>query len=279
VRDPVRLFDQRCKSCSDYDVVLSGSITITANVLIWIVNAIKYNEPINAKLRFVTYNGATIIGPSIDIIGDGTTPSFPINHPLATRDVLVQVIEAFTLYRTADVEIEIETISIVRVTFTVAPPIGENYKVMIRSTTEAYDIIGDDFQTSFAIAHGLNSQLILAQVHEIFDDFDVIDVDIRRTALGTATVVFTTAPATGENYRLVMISNQVTTSIVGDSFQTDFIYVHSLGTRDVFVQVLEGFGNRSEVNVTVERNTVDQITVKFGAAPGVGVIHHIVITT
>lgn len=278
--NPVRLFDQKCKTCSDYDVLLTGSILVDGQVLVWILNSINWNEPINATLRFVTYNGAAIIGPGSDIIGDGSTTSFAIGHPFLTRDVLIQIFETFGNFENVNVQNGRESVLQVRITFTVAPAIGENYRVIVRNTLEAHDIIGTGFAVSFPIAHALGTRNILVQVYDEFSgDYDTADVEIQRTDANTATVIFSVAPPIGENYRVVMLNNTVEHGIVGDGFETDFTFGHSLGTKDFLIQVIEEFGDRRTVDVTIEHETINQVKVIFSVAPGGGDAYRFLLRT
>lgn len=58
--DVNRTFDSNCPTCSDYSLDLTGTITITPAVLQAIASIIEFNEPINARLRSLTYNGSPI---------------------------------------------------------------------------------------------------------------------------------------------------------------------------------------------------------------------------
>jgi hypothetical protein len=58
--DPDRVFDMRCYGCSGYTIDLFGGMVIT-DAIIQSVNAvIKYNEPINADLVAINYNGVAL---------------------------------------------------------------------------------------------------------------------------------------------------------------------------------------------------------------------------
>lgn len=55
-----RRWDQRCKKCSKYKIELTGIIPLTAEVIQTITSIIEYNQPIDASLLLVTYNGAPL---------------------------------------------------------------------------------------------------------------------------------------------------------------------------------------------------------------------------
>lgn len=58
--DPIRTFDMGSKPCSDYNIYLTGTITLTAEIRQAIRRIIEFLEPINAHLRTVFYNGVAI---------------------------------------------------------------------------------------------------------------------------------------------------------------------------------------------------------------------------
>lgn len=55
--DPVRLFDTVEKNCSDYSVLLTGTIPISQETFDAVNRIIDFLEPINADLRDILYNG------------------------------------------------------------------------------------------------------------------------------------------------------------------------------------------------------------------------------
>lgn len=60
--DTLRRFDMRCDTCSTYDLVMTGpAITTAIYNAIWSV--VMFNEPINAKINVITYNGNVLTPP------------------------------------------------------------------------------------------------------------------------------------------------------------------------------------------------------------------------
>jgi len=60
---PIRpTFDssRKCKSCTNYEIHLTGTIPLTPQLFRQIKDVIRYVEPITAKLRKITYNGFDI---------------------------------------------------------------------------------------------------------------------------------------------------------------------------------------------------------------------------
>lgn len=67
--DPIRRFDMRCDTCSTYELALTGTVTMTPTLLEAILSMIAFNEPINATLSVLTYNGSPIgnfLAPDFD---------------------------------------------------------------------------------------------------------------------------------------------------------------------------------------------------------------------
>ena len=58
--DAFRTFDLACPTCTDYSVELTGSVTLTDEIAIAIGSIIRFNEPIDMKLRTLTYNGTPV---------------------------------------------------------------------------------------------------------------------------------------------------------------------------------------------------------------------------
>lgn len=54
--DSSRVFDQKCKGCSGYELELTASLVLTPELLYTIGRIVAYCEPINARLLNITYN-------------------------------------------------------------------------------------------------------------------------------------------------------------------------------------------------------------------------------
>ncbi|RUP38231.1 MAG: hypothetical protein EKK63_12690 [Acinetobacter sp.] len=59
--DVERVFDRRCQNCTKYSIDLTGAMPMSVELLNFIMNVVEYNEPINAKLKDITYNGTSIV--------------------------------------------------------------------------------------------------------------------------------------------------------------------------------------------------------------------------
>ena len=73
------------------------------------------------------------------------------------------------------------------------------------------------------------------------------------------------------------LARKATGTIVGDAVTTNFVITHNLGTRDVSVTVYESVSPWAEVGVTIERTSVDTVTVKFAVAPIVSEDYSVVV--
>lgn len=78
--DDSRVFDQKCKGCSNYSIELTGTAPLTNSLLQSIAAIILYNEPLNADLLDVTYNGVLLLsGNKITIIIDNNGDAIFLN--------------------------------------------------------------------------------------------------------------------------------------------------------------------------------------------------------
>ena len=59
--DPDRVFDNKCNGCGFYSVYLTGSLSVTPALVQSVLKVIDYNEPINAKLKHIYYNGGPLV--------------------------------------------------------------------------------------------------------------------------------------------------------------------------------------------------------------------------
>lgn len=66
-------------------------------------------------------------------------------------------------------------------------------------------------------------------------------------------------------------------ALVGDGAATSFAVTHNFNTRDVLVQVYRNSGSYDEIICEVRRNTVNQVTVLFAAAPAANAFEVVVI--
>ena len=70
-------------------------------------------------------------------------------------------------------------------------------------------VTGNDSTTSFTITHGLNTRDVLVNVYTNASPYDDVFVDIERTSTTAIAVKFAVAPATGTNYKVVIIAQGV----------------------------------------------------------------------
>lgn len=65
-----RRLDSSCPTCSDYTIALTGAATLGSTLIAAIWSIILFNQPINARLRSITYNGEPIVNGSPDFNPD-----------------------------------------------------------------------------------------------------------------------------------------------------------------------------------------------------------------
>jgi hypothetical protein len=77
------------------------------------------------------------------------------------------------------------------------------------ATSEAkkavYTITGDDTTVQFDFSHSWGTKDVMAALYDVSTDEAVV-ADFRCTSVNDVRVTFATAPATGENYRLVLMT-------------------------------------------------------------------------
>lgn len=74
----------------------------------------------------------------------------------------------------------------------------------------------------------------------------------------------------------VTILKKYTATLTGDASKTSFAVTHSLGTKDVIVQVYDSSSNE-EVIVDVTRTSASVVTINFASAPATGAIYKVVV--
>jgi hypothetical protein len=58
--NPDRRFDSKCAKCSSYTIALTGSRPVNEEFERAVLSVVVYNQPINARLTSITYNGSPI---------------------------------------------------------------------------------------------------------------------------------------------------------------------------------------------------------------------------
>ncbi len=84
-------------------------------------------------------------------------------------------------------------------------------------------------------------------------------------AVGAATGITVAADTVGVDYS---VTGSRVAANVGDNSSTSIVVTHSLGTRDVNVQVYRNSTPWDSIICDVERNSTSQVTLKFATAPG-----------
>lgn len=63
-------YDENCATCSEYDLLMSSALPLTAELYNKILSLIALVEPINADLRNFVYNGETVTTVHIEVVVD-----------------------------------------------------------------------------------------------------------------------------------------------------------------------------------------------------------------
>ena len=266
----VRRFDQRCITCLEYDLFLTGGFTITTTILGFVNSVVEYNEPIFAQLRTIFYNGQPLNVEDAGITGDDSTSVFPLPHSLSSRDLFIQVIEAFGSFIITDVQVDRDSIDQISVLFFDPPATAEDYNVIIRGTSDAFDITGTGAITDFLINHSLSTLDVLIQVYQNTGQFTTVDVFTERTTASQINVSFAVAPVIGEDYRVLLLVAADIFSINGDDVTTDFVINHARNTKNVLVQMFENGATFITLDVEIQMTDVNNSTIIFAVAPTSG---------
>ena len=70
----------------------------------------------------------------------------------------------------------------------------------------SYSIVGNDTSTGFTINHNIGTRDVMVQVYENQSSYSTIITNVDRPNINDIYVTFTTAPATGEDYRILITS-------------------------------------------------------------------------
>jgi hypothetical protein len=89
----------------------------------------------STSLVFVLDTGKLVLieEKRFDVVGDGTTTTFPFTHGWNTRAVTVDVIQKTGDYETVYVDVIRPSLNAISVTFASAPAVGDDYQVIVRA--------------------------------------------------------------------------------------------------------------------------------------------------
>jgi len=74
--DPIRTWDMKCDTCSGYTLALTGANPISGILYNGIWSIIMFNQPVNAVLLEVTYNGTALANPVLSEFDASFSNSF-----------------------------------------------------------------------------------------------------------------------------------------------------------------------------------------------------------
>ena len=165
-------------------------------------------------LSIGSVTGTTTVNNSLTVSGDLTVQGNTTTLNTATLEVEDNTIllnRGVTASPTLDAGIEIERGTSTNVsilwnettdswTFTNN---GSAFYEMVRKVSS--DITGNSSTSSFTITHNLGTRDIQVQVYDAASPHDTVEVDIERSTTNAVIVRFASAPATGVNYRVVIV--------------------------------------------------------------------------
>ena len=165
-------------------------------------------------LSIGSVTGTTTVNNSLTVSGDLTVQGNTTTLNTATLEVEDNTIllnRGVTASPTLDAGIEIERGTSTNVsilwnettdswTFTNN---GSAFYEMVRKVSS--DITGNSSTSSFTITHNLGTRDIQVQVYDAASPHDTVEVDIERSTTNAVIVRFASAPATGVNYKAVIV--------------------------------------------------------------------------
>ena len=84
---------------------------------------------------------------------------------------------------------------------------GTTFYNMTRKVT--FDVVGDAATSNFSFTHNLGTREVMVQVYydanDIDGTYDTVETQVERTGTNSVNVKFAAAPATGKNYKVVII--------------------------------------------------------------------------
>lgn len=134
------------------------------------------------------------------IVGDGSSSTFVINHNFGTRDIFVQCRNNSSPYENINVRWEATTADTVTLDFSTVPA-SNSIRVNIYASVgvtgpSAYaQTIGNGSSTSYTIDHNLQTRDIVVAARNTASPYEVIEVNWQATNDNQITVLFSTPPS------------------------------------------------------------------------------------
>lgn len=130
----------------------------------------------------------------------------------------------------------------------------------------------------FTITHNLNTFNYFVTAYDALTKEDII-LDINRIDSNNVDIYFNNNP-NGMVVLILASSNIVSagtsgsssattysTTITGDNSTTIFPIIHNLSSYDVMVQVFTNGGSRSNIDVGIDRSSINEVDIVFDIAP------------
>ena len=175
-----------------YDSVQVRWEATTANTL-----KLVFSNVVASNSRRVTVISAGSLDYFSANVGNGSSSTINVDHNLGSREVVVSLRNADSLYENIVAGVYAPTAQRVTIDFS-APPSSNSISVSVFLPSDGYSyssIIGDGVNSSYVITHNLNTKDIGVIARNTDSPFDMTSVRWEATTLNTATIYFSSAPS------------------------------------------------------------------------------------
>ena len=179
---------------SPYDIINVRTEATTANTV-----TLDFSSSVSLNSRNVLVVCAGDLDYYTSTIGDGSNSSIVVNHNLGSRDVVVAVRNAASLYEFIDVATFATSPNKVTLDFSSAPS-ANTLVAAVYLPLEGYSyskVIGNGSDSVFTLTHDLNTRDVSVIIRETQSPYELIKTYWEATTANTISVAFETAPSTG----------------------------------------------------------------------------------
>ena len=179
---------------SPYDFINVRSEATTVNTV-----TLDFSSSVSLNSRDVLVVCAGDLDYYTSTIGDGSNSSIVVNHNLGSRDVVVAVRNAASLYEFIDVATFATAPNKITLDFSSAPS-ANTLVAAVYLPLEGYSyskIIGNGSDSIFTLTHNLNTRDVNVIIRETQSPYELIKTYWEATTADTVSVAFETAPSTG----------------------------------------------------------------------------------
>jgi hypothetical protein len=176
-----------------YDLTQVGWEATTVNTL-----KLTFSSIVSSNSRRVTVISAGSLDYFSATVGNGSSSNINIDHNLGSREVVVSLRNANSLYENIIAGVSAPTAQRVTIDFS-SPPLLNSVSASVFMPSEGYSYsstIGDGTSNSYVVTHNLNTRDIGVISRNTSTPFDMTSILWEATTLNTATIYFSSAPST-----------------------------------------------------------------------------------